>query len=581
MKPVAFSKFVLAVGGPVLTPAQETFGKVAFDGVEPGALDGEKRELSHELFGNVEEVPRLARGTVAMLKGARVAGSLMGGIKGVQSGLTLPWTTGAPGESLYVVFVGPDMRLAHQPWNYALGAAKSHPEIARRIESESADSFSLRRDDGRLVIFECLPATKGGSALRGRSLAFVHFVEGAYFRDSNYVINDAELYKAVDPRVIAGGIVFIESTPSVESGLLFDLFTTNYGNPTTALAVRAPTLLMRTDDHTRSLVERAKLKDAEAAAQEFECQWVAVGSSLFFDGGAVDACVDRSMVHPFPYDPNAGSATGLDIGLEHDSSAITIVQMNDTRSWLAFYDEIRPSRGCPLVPGDVVRRFAGHMRTYNTNRAVADKHYILSVREHGAPLGISVWEAPGGSTGKLETHLAGREVINERKFRMSFIPRLIAQLKEIRQKPISGGGMQITSPRRAGQGHGDIASALILSLWSVRASTRGQAERAASEARRTQLDAGLAAYGGPHGLRAMDQLESTLPAGMNAAERRHAVELLAAGYSRDFACASPAWRRALLFEQRQATAKAEAEREAKAWDAFVARGGVDQSNHHQ
>src|SRR5204863_19806 len=82
-----------------------------------------------------------------------------------------------------------------QGLRYALGAVKeSH--LKSLLVAETADSLTLRRPDGRIVTIECLPATRGGSALRGRTLVGVVLDECAFFRDSDYTVNDADIFSA-------------------------------------------------------------------------------------------------------------------------------------------------------------------------------------------------------------------------------------------------------------------------------------------------------------------------------------------------------------------------------------------------
>jgi hypothetical protein len=120
----------------------------------------------------------------------------------------------------------------------------------------------------------------------------VLFTEAAFFRDENYTINDAELYKAVAPRIVPGGQLIIESTPWTEAGLLYDLYQANWGQPTTCIAAHCPTEIMRDDKATLELVSRERQRDGENAAREFDAAIMSFGSSLFFDSAAVDACVE-------------------------------------------------------------------------------------------------------------------------------------------------------------------------------------------------------------------------------------------------------------------------------------------------
>jgi hypothetical protein len=47
------------------------------------------------------------------------------------------------------------------------------------------------------------------------------------------------------------------------------------------------------------------------------------------------------------------------------------------------------------------------------------------------------------------------------------LPLLLTPLKETTVKPLPGGSLQISHPRRSGKGHGDAAAACVLALAAV------------------------------------------------------------------------------------------------------------------
>lgn len=469
-------------------PAQWVAFAVLFDALEPRQLEGERRELARQIFGEVETVPPEARRVAVMVKGARVGGTRFSMTRLVHLAATLAVPTTAPGEALYALVVGPDMRLARQALAYALGAIKSQPDLAERLGSETQDTFEFLRDDGRTVLFTALPATAGGSAVRGRTLVGAVMTEAAYFRDSFSVINDQDIYRAIAPRVAPGGQVIIESTPWAELGMLYQLWDVNFGKPTGAIVAHCPTLLMRPDPEMARHVAAERARDPDAAAQEFDAGFRAAGASVFLDPKAVDACADDDLRHPAPFDPQAGKASAADFGFTSDASALTILQTKGGRAWLAFADELKPMPGYPLQPSEVCRRFARHMRGYGSRELILDGHYVESIREHMAPFG-RLFPAPAGSQGKLEAHVACREMIHEKQVRIPRLPRLIAQLKGLVSKPQPGGGLRIEFPRRRAGGllHGDIASAFVLSCWAIKSTRVSSAERERWAAEETRM----------------------------------------------------------------------------------------------
>lgn len=296
MKPQSFAAFA-AVYGLTLTPAQAVLVRVCFDGVEPRDLTGEERELAAVLFGALDEIPALAREVIAWLKGARIGGSLMAALRLYQLALVVQLLDIAAGETPYALIVAPDLRLARQVCRYALGAAKVDEKAGRVVIVREADaSFTIERHDGHHVVVECLPATAGGSAVRGRTLVGGVMSEASFFRDSGYVVNDQEVFRALGARIVPGGQLIVESTPWAAEGLLHDLFRSNHGAPTTAIAAHCPTRLMRPDARTAAIVTREELRDPDNAAREFGAEFMAGGSSAFFDAPLIDAAMDQNRL---------------------------------------------------------------------------------------------------------------------------------------------------------------------------------------------------------------------------------------------------------------------------------------------
>ncbi len=286
-----FSSFMRATGF-VPTPAQNVFVRVAFDGEEPGSLRGTDRELARQLFGcDVETIPRDARDVVCLVKGARIGGSRMAGIRLAHLALTVDLSTIAPGERAAAIAVAPDLKLAPQVLRFALGALETTPALAGLVGNVTESSFTVDRGNGRLVSIECLAASAGGRATRGRSLVGAVMSEGAFFKDREAAVSDEEIFRSILPRLMPGGQLIIESTPYAEIGLLWELWEANFNQPDTCLAVHAPTLLMRDGDpRIAAHVARERKRDPENAEREFDARFLTAGSDLFFDPAAIDRC---------------------------------------------------------------------------------------------------------------------------------------------------------------------------------------------------------------------------------------------------------------------------------------------------
>lgn len=464
----SFLEFVKTNLGVTLFPGQRVLCGVAFDGMEPGDLEGGDRELARTIFGDVDTIPPEARNVLAALCGGRAGKSyLLGALRLLHLAVTVDLSSLAPGEMASAPIVAPDLRLARQTFAYVSGAVNGAAGLLAMVRSEAKDAIILRRPDGVTVSIECLPATRGGSAVRGRSLAAALMDEACFFRDSNSVVNDDEIFKAIAPRIVPGGQLIIASTPWAESGLLYDMYDRNYGSPTDALAAHAPTLVLRNDEHIQQMVARERERDPDNAAREFDAEPMVAGTSEFFDLQAIKQCEDESLplvlTPQIPQDANA--SFGLDTGFRKDPSAGVVVRGNGEYYEVAECVEIRPPRGGRLVPSVTLKKLFVRAKHHRCAVAVADGHYIETVREHAG--GIDLQEAPAGITGKVGAYTDARRLINEGKVRIpASNKRLLAQLRQVVQKPTPGGQLSISSPRKGGA-HGDLASAFVLALTAV------------------------------------------------------------------------------------------------------------------
>ena len=278
------------------------------------------------------------------------------------------------------------------------------------------------------------------------------------------------------PRVLKGGLLSVISTVWAETGLLWDKVSAEHGKPRSCLAAIAKTLVMRSDDRIRQIVDEESDRDPENAQREFECEPFPQGTGLFFDTDSIRSSVDSSLPAVIlPSDPDlarAGEPTvivgvGIDTGLVSDSSACVIVHRVNDIYTIAEIVELRPSKGNPLQLSEVCRTYAETMQRHYARSALADHHELEASREHLRALNVGLDAAPGGADGKFQVYSRARELLSAGKVRISAKhSTLIRQLKDVHKKPRSGGGLQIWSPRRGGR-HGDVASAAILGIFAA------------------------------------------------------------------------------------------------------------------
>lgn len=490
---MTFLAFCLTVLCLALSPAQRVVARVLFDLEAPATLEGDERSLAARIFGALlGAIPSSAWRTRLGVFGRASGKTTLAAARVLYRMLTGDVSGAGVGDVPVVVVVAPDRATARLLVRRALELAKSVGAIAPLVEGETADGFTLRRPhDGALVACEAFAATRGGASLRGRSILEAVFDEAAFFfDDAGYTATLGDIYRAAIARLMPGGTIWLISTPWAESGLFYDLFARNFGAPATALVARAGTTLMREGNATIAAdVEAEMARDLANALREFGDddgpQFISAGTGVFFDAAAVDACVNPALALPGALDPHAGRATGADFAFERDSSALVGLQVRGrpARARVCAIEERVPSPGAPLRVGETVASFARVMASYGARELVCDKHYYQSIREHAAESGVRVFAAPGGAQGNFEAFFAAKEMINAGAVELPPHPRLIAQLKAVVSKPMPGGAVKVYSPRKRGQGHGDLASAFVLAAWAVKVTSLGSAALVAYRAK--------------------------------------------------------------------------------------------------
>ena len=479
--PASFVDFCAWIGVE-LEPGQRAFCRVAFDGCDPCDLRDGDRELARKIFGDVDRIPQEARSVVVVVAGARAGKSyVIGALRSLHLALTVPLDTLAPGEPAFAVIIAPDPRQREQCYRYVLGAVKSKPELKATLDGEAGkESFSLLRD-GKTVIVESLPAKRGGTAGRGRSLVCAVLEECAFFLDDNYVVNDVEIYRGVNPRVLPGGQTILSSTPWAEAGLLYDEFVANHpspkcaaphltepGRPHRAIAAHAPTLLFRDVPLTRDIVAREQARDPVNASREYGAQFLSLGTAQFFDPAAIAAAAGKCQRGALSGSLQALIGAGIDLGFVRDAATCMVVEREPEGYSAVDWTEILPSVE-RLKPSQVIDRLAETADTYGATEVAGDQHYAETAKEQ-------LWERsppitfiaiPGGGQGKAEIFTTTRDILHEGRLRLPNEPRLLEQLREVKKRPLPGGGMAIEMPRKPKGGHGDLVSALVAGVWHL------------------------------------------------------------------------------------------------------------------
>jgi hypothetical protein len=450
-------------------PGQAELARVAFDGDQP--VD---RDLAVAIFGNVDfdNLSMGLRRVVAAVVGGRAGKTyLLIALRLLFGMCVRDLSVLRPGEEAFATVVAQNDKLRQQAINYALGAARSKPELAALLRlpkgtkpGTPVSSFGLHRPDfDRVVTFQGAVASAGGLGVRGVWHTDLALDECAFFRDAGFKINDKDIYEAGVSRVMPGGQCILGSTPWAKAGLLYEFYRDNYEKPTTALVAHATTLLLNDSPETRAVVELETKRDPDNAKREYGAQFMESGTTIFFESSTIDAAVTDE-----PFEPRPGDVYGAggDFGFRSDSSALVMVVLRGDTLHVFDGTEERPTEDAPLKPSVTVAAFAAKIAG-RCQYLMADAHYREAIAELLDANGLTYAAAP---LTPADTYVRARMLMRDGKVKIHPLPfrdRLVQQMREVHGRPTSGGGMSIVHPRWATGGHGDLCAALVLAVWFV------------------------------------------------------------------------------------------------------------------
>lgn len=459
-----------------LTIGQRAFVAVVVDQRLPRDLEGAMRDAALTMFGNIKEpVQRLPRRTVVAVFGRDSGKTQLAGGIGLYELVTADLSRVGPGDVGTVGVVAPREKTARIALRRAIALVKRTPDLSRLLNgSPRKDGFSLTRPDGYEVAFEVFAASRGGAALRGPTFIIVIFDESSQFRDERAAVNDADLYNAVMPRVLR--FVLFLSTPWTKEGLFWSLANENHGEPVRAIVAIASTLLMRDNDaEIRESIDAEVQRDSDNATREYVLagidSFLGSGSSLFFEGSSIEDAIDDNLIIPASPLKLEVVRFAADIGLVVDESALVgcggLKSTGNILLRVVSINVMKPEKKVPLKLSKVIETFAGDLRNYGQSSFIADGYSREPAREWADKEKIEIEARPEGNEAKFDTHVVLREAFRDRRIKLPRHARLLSQLRSVTAKPVPGGTWRISTPRRVGQAHGDIASACVLAAWSA------------------------------------------------------------------------------------------------------------------
>lgn len=453
-------------------------------------------DLARSTFGcPAAELPPLARRTVIVRAGGRGGKtSRLLAPMAIHAALTVALPTLAPGEHARAVIVAPDLDLAGQALGYVRGYLAAEPKLRamvveagprRRGDDEAvgtAERVTIRRPhDGKLVDIRIGAATRGGKAVRGKTLVFVGLDEAAFFyAEGGYAVTDSEIFRAATQRVVPGGQVWLVSTPWIEGyGVLEERLAKDFGVHGDSLCAVGPTRALNPTWDPDGEIERdMRATDPDNAAREIDAVPLPAGTKLFFPHESIAACVDKARVGAAEHVPPNGRehVAGTDLGYRKNSATLAIAREEERDAKpivrIVYLEEHRPAKGEPLRPSVVIKGFAKACARYNASTLAGDLHQVDSTEDF-LDQAQAEWRASGNfdavptyveleqtQSAIADRYTSLRAALAEGDVELPNNARLLAQMRMVASKPTPGGGTSIVLPKVAGA-HGDLLVAVV------------------------------------------------------------------------------------------------------------------------
>ena len=328
-------------------------------------------------------------------------------------------------------------------------------KLAReRAAVTTRSMFLVRPQDGREVEIRAVVASAGGKNLVGFHVPAMIIDECERMRgESEAKVTDKEQIDAAIPALLSGGAIVMISTPKDIDSFMHAHVERNWGHPVDGLAAVGKTRDMRPD--SAELLERIgdeMLRDPTIAMRDYEC--IPIGrEDAYFENLIVDA---RTVEQATSRKERVTCA--VDLAFVRDGCALVVLERHGDRLVQVREEFVQPTVHAPLQPSVIRDRFAGILLGHNGYHCAADVHEFASLCESFLPKGIQVTHAPTAQ--QLVTAFAmTRDFLRDGK--LDVLSHTARQLKSVR----TNGRGEPEVPRRPGEGHADLVSALVAAVW--------------------------------------------------------------------------------------------------------------------
>lgn len=377
----------------------------------------------------------------------------------------------APGQLGIVAIIGAERDQALETIRYAQGICSSTPAIKKLLSpgGDKVESITFRSG----IVIKVLSASS--TSVRSGTIVCAILDEAAFFNHEPSADPDVAIIEALRPGLapIRGAPrrrMIAISSAGVRAGWLY---ATVQARPADTLVMSGTTAEYNPNIDPDYLAKR-KAQNPQTYAREHESVFSDVITEGWIGSANLDRCVDTGRKDPIPYELGLKYKIAVDVGLDHDSTAIVV----STTRWIwtdaarttrkrlthvVYTERLSPKPGEPLSVQHVLSRVARVCKLYGTGTIYIDQFSGRVLIEMFRGLGIKAITTPWTSAGadsKLQRFLSVREAMSDGSLRIPDDEVLVSELANIRSTALPGGGERLEASR----GHDDVAMAAVMAI---------------------------------------------------------------------------------------------------------------------
>jgi hypothetical protein len=349
-----------------------------------------------------------------------------------------------PGERATIMVIAADRKQARTILRYCVGLLRETPMLAAQIESETAESITLRN---RITIEVHSASFR---SVRGYSIAAALLDEMAFWStDETSAEPDTEIINAVRPGMatIPNALLLCASSPYARKGELWNAHRRHFGQDgDLVLCWHAATRSMN-PSVPQAVIDLAMARDPAHARAEFLAEF-RTDIESYIQLTDVERCVSRGIEARPPLSSCRYKAFIDPSGGSHDSMCLSVAHKAGDK---VIIDRVIEAKS-PFSPARIVDQFADVLKQFRVKSVEGDRYGGEWCKEPFRKAGIAYEPA---KLAKSDLYVAFLPLLTSGLVDLVDNPRLISQIVGLERRTARSGKDSIDhSPG----GHDDLAN---------------------------------------------------------------------------------------------------------------------------